>query len=905
MGYRVLQNSFNGGEVTPALYGRFDDQKYSSGAATVRNFICLPQGPVVNRPGFAYVNAAKYPGKRVRLIPFIYSSEQTMALEFGEKYIRFHTEGQTLVNEDGTPYEIATEYLEGDLFALHYTQSADVLTIVHPSHPPSELVRYGPRDWRLTKIDFTLGIEAPTGLKVTFTSGDTSASGQTNYRPYYRITALKTDDTGATVESEPCSAVSIACNLYINNSYNTLQWNAVAGASRYRVYKTYSGVYGLLGETESTAYTDTNFDTDTSITPPRLDDVFVSDGGIRSVTVTNGGQQYAIAGPVTKILPGTFTIWARADKNAGTSGSNTFTWTNALPPFTVTGGGWANASYWFPEQAGLKGIPLDSTGLGARFSINYSGTHGVITVDSITLDAGGDGYIAGSGWRLEGHSYKVWSGGAGSGKYGFQWNFPLQITTSKPSVYITDPTGRGAELEAQCANGAIVGILVRRAGSGYTNPKVVIDPGTHGGYGATAVANVARTGDYPSAVTYFQQRRVFAGSPVHPRMVWMTATGTESNFTYTIPAQADNRIRFEIAAQEAARVLHVAPLSSLIVLTGSSEFRLVTTDGGALTSETISVSPQASIGASDVQPVVVNSALIYAANRGGHIRELGYNYQAAGFTTGDLSVRAAHLFENVTTVDMARMKTPDSIIWFVMSDGKLLGLTYLPEQQVAAWHQHDTDGEFESVCCVPEGQEDALYAIVHRMVNGQEVRYIERMKERHFEKITDAFRVDCGATYKGDETTHISGLSWLEGKEVAVLADGGVLPNCVVKDGAIDLPVPVTHAHIGLPITAELKTLPAGAQMQDGSYGRGHMKNVNKVFLRVYRSSGIAIGPDADHLTEMKMRSEEAFGEPPALVSEELPLAVSPKWTDNGQIVIRQTKPLPLTIVSWAADFAQ
>ncbi len=894
MGYRVLQNSFNGGEVTPALYGRFDDQKYSSGAATVRNFICLPQGPVVNRPGFAYVNAAKYPGKKVRLIPFIYSSEQTMALEFGEKYIRFHTEGQTLVNEDGTPYEIATEYLECDLFALHYTQSADVLTIVHPSHPPSELVRYGPRDWRLTKIDFTLGIEAPTGLKVTFTSGDTSASGQTNYRPYYRITALKTDDTGSTVESEPCSAVSIACNLYINNSYNTLQWNAVAGASRYRVYKTYSGVYGLLGETENTSYTDTNFDTDTSITPPRLDDVFVSDGGIRSVTVTNGGQQYAMGGPITKILPGTFTIINESIEH---------TWTNALPPFSL--------SVWFPthfpDRESITRMPLYKSGDHsdtAYFTVHYTGAYGdrVITVDSITIDEGGDRYV--TGCRLDGYSWKTWSG-TGSGKFGFIWNFPCEVTPYKPKVYIEDPTGRGAELEAQCANGAIVGITVKRAGSGYTNPRVIIDSEHHGGYGATAVANVARTGDYPSAVTYFQQRRVFAGSPVHPRMVWMTATGTESNFTYTIPAQADNRIRFEIAAQEAARVLHVAPLSSLIVLTGSSEFRLVTTDGGALTSETISVSPQASIGASDVQPVVVNSALIYAANRGGHIRELGYNYQAAGFTTGDLSVRAAHLFENVTTVDMARMKTPDSIIWFVMSDGKLLGLTYLPEQQVAAWHQHDTDGEFESVCCVPEGQEDALYAIVHRMVNGQEVRYIERMKERHFEKITDAFRVDCGATYKGDETTHISGLSWLEGKEVAVLADGGVLPNCVVKDGAIDLPVPVTHAHIGLPITAELKTLPAGAQMQDGSYGRGHMKNINKVFLRVYRSSGIAIGPDADHLTEMKMRSEEAFGEPPALVSEELPLAVSPKWTDNGQIVIRQTKPLPLTIVSWAADFAQ
>ena len=687
MGIRTLQNSFNGGEVSPSLYGRFDDQKYAMGAATVRNFICLPQGPVVNRPGFAFVRAAKYADKAVRLIPFTYSSEQTMALEFGDKYIRFHTEGKTLVNDDGTPYEIESPYAADDLFQIHYTQSADVVTLVHPNYAPRELRRYGPVDWRLVEIDFSLGIKPPTGLKVEFTSGDENASGQKNYKPYYRITALK-DTDGGTVESEPCAAVSIECNLYIDNSYNTLTWDKVEGAQRYRVYKTYSGVYGLLGETENTNYTDTNFDTDSSITPPRLDDVF--------------------------------------------SGDN-----------------------------------------------------------------------------------------------------------------------------------------------------------------------------WPSAVTYFQQRRVFGGAIKKPRMMWMTASGTESNFVYTIPSQADNRIRFEVAAQEAARITHIVPLSSLIVLTGSSEFRIQATDGGALTSETVTVSPQASIGANEVQPVIVNSTLVYAANRGGHIRELGYNYQASGFTTGDLSIRAAHLFENTVTVDMARMKAPDSILWFVMADGKLLGLTYLPEQGVAAWHRHDTDGAFESVCCVPEGQEDALYAVVRRTVNGQSVRYIERMHERYYAELKDAFHVDCGGTYKGKATKTISGLTWLEGKTVAILANGGVLPNQVVKDGKVELPVEVTYAHIGLPITAELKTLPVAMQMQDGSYGNGHMKNVNKVFIRVYRSSGISVGPDEDHLTAVKMRGDEPFGEPPQLLSEEIPLAVSPKWTDGGQIVIQQKNPLPITVVSWAADMAQ
>jgi hypothetical protein len=42
----------------------------------------------------------------------------------------------------------------------------------------------------------------------------------------------------------------------------------------------------------------------------------------------------------------------------------------------------------------------------------------------------------------------------------------------------------------------------------------------------------------------------------------------------------------------------------------------------------------------------------------------------------------------------------------------------VPEQNVGAWASHDTDGTFESVCCVAEGAEDVLYAVVKRTIGG-------------------------------------------------------------------------------------------------------------------------------------------------------------------------------------------
>ena len=94
---RTLQRSFAGGEVSPEMYGRLDDIKYQSGLALCSNFIVRPQGPIENRAGFSFVRAVKNSATATRLIPFTYSTTQTMVLELGAGYIRFHTQGATLL----------------------------------------------------------------------------------------------------------------------------------------------------------------------------------------------------------------------------------------------------------------------------------------------------------------------------------------------------------------------------------------------------------------------------------------------------------------------------------------------------------------------------------------------------------------------------------------------------------------------------------------------------------------------------------------------------------------------------------------------------------------------------------------------------------------------------------------
>ncbi|MFV0679209.1 MAG: hypothetical protein ACK5NW_02735, partial [Ottowia sp.] len=222
--------------------------------------------------------------------------------------------------------------------------------------------------------------------------------------------------------------------------------------------------------------------------------------------------------------------------------------------------------------------------------------------------------------------------------------------------------------------------------------------------------------------------------------------------------------------------------------------------------------------------------------------------------------------------------------------------TYLPEQQVGAWHNHDTDGVFESVVVVAEGQDDVLYCVVQRTIDGAQKRYVEFFRPRHFADQADAYFVDCGLTYSGAPADVISGLSHLEGKEVAVLGDGAVMPRVTVTGGAITLPREVSKAQIGLPFTSELQTLPLAFEAQ--GFGQGMVKNVNQAWVRVFRSGGIFVGPSFDKLVEVKQRSDEPYGSPPSLKTDELRVQLNPDWTRAGQVCLRQADPLPLTVTS-------
>lgn len=761
----VIQPSFSAGEVAPATYARVDLARYYTALKTCRNFVVLPEGGAQNRSGTRFITEVKDSNARTRLIPFQFSTEQTYILEFGNLYIRFISMGGQVVS-GAVPYEIVSPYTTAQLPDLKFTQSADVLTIVHPDHPPRELSRLAPTNWTLTAITFEPGIAAPTGLTATARAGGTGDT--TEYQ--YKVTAVSGISEGS-VESWASNTATV--NSFDNKPGATLAWTAVAGADHYNVYKNKSsGVFGFIGQSAGTTFNDINITPETDNTVP----------------------------------------------------------------------------------------------------IGY---------------------------------------------------------------------------------------------------------------------NPFADGNNPSVVGYYQQRMAFAASLANPQTVWMSRTGDFHNFGYSDPNKDDDGIEFVIASRQVNKIRHLVSLRELLAMTSGAEIAITGSSDSGITPANVSAVEQSYFGTSDVIPAIYANTALYIQARGGKLSTLAYNYVSDGFQPQDVSVLSSHLLRGYTIQDQAFALAPNGVLWMARNDGMLLGFTFLPDQQVYGWSWHDTDGQVESVASVPEDDEDALYMIVRRVINGVPKRYIERMATRQLTKygtgdfwFDRAFFVDCGLTYDGRRTgaavltggtdwqfpnqltltvgtatfdagmvdrsvimygggtatsigeiltvritafisptvvtvepqtvvpqslrgvpatrwglaaTSVSGLGHLEGKTVSMLGDGNVIPQQVVAGGTVSLDSPTLVVHVGMPITGDFETL--DITLQNNQSFLGNKKRINQVVVLCQESRGIFAGPDADHLDEFKQRAGENYGEPIELLTGRAEMDIQCQWDSSGRLFIRQSDPLPLTIL--------
>ena len=922
-----LKSSFAGGELSPSMYGRTDIAKYDSGAAVLRNFFVLRYGGAANRPGFKFI-AQTYNNKKAVLIPFMYSTDQNYIVEITAGRCQFYTDGGIVVNEDGIPYSIENFFTDKDLedaAKIKYTQSADVLFIVHPAHAPMTLTRYGNLDWRFEAMDITGGPfdETVYNNKIITKSLEWNKPGVYNITIPPSILSVDIEMAGGGGGGGGGFAQTYLGGAIIGKNTGGTGGRGALISKKITVTegKTYAAIVGAggAGGASLTANGGTASNGNSGGQSSFGDIVFADGGGGGYGASNNGngsaGASYGSGGTGGNGGYGTSNGssgspgWVRlfytlsigdntTVKASDVYGDITLTASNDI--FSKSDEGSLFALTHFLETDYKKGTP-SSTGGNLQVS--------VLPKSNVYVE-----------------SFGFWDGNFSLEKYdpvSLQWvNIRTQsgnrsqnysLTEENTSESIASYRVTSTEFNTGVWSGENEKqrgyITIQSIGGDYTGHVLIteyVSPAVVKGTVKKQLASTDETRDfafaawngekgYPSATGFYEDRLVFAGSKGFPQTFWTSKTGDYYNFGTSIPSADDDGITATLNSGQMNGIKAIIAFGEMLLLTTGGEFK-VSGGGKAITGSNVLSQPQEYRGVSDVNPVTIGSRIIYVQHQGNIIRDLAYSYDVDKYTGDDLNLLASHLFEGHKIISMTYQQIPNSIVWCVRDDGLLLGLTYIKEQDIYAWHQHTTaGGKFVSVCNIGGSTEDKLYAVIER--GGQ--YYVEIMESRDKStNVEDQFFVDSGITYEGEPTDEISGLEHLEGYTVAILADGNVLPQQTVENGKVLLGNKYKKVHVGLPIDAEIKTLPIDFTAQDGTY-LSRKKRIATVTLLLKDSRGGLFGMKENELDEFKWRSNEAYGKPISLQTGKFKVTIkSATYDETQQIIIKQPDPLPMTVLS-------
>lgn len=406
---------------------------------------------------------------------------------------------------------------------------------------------------------------------------------------------------------------------------------------------------------------------------------------------------------------------------------------------------------------------------------------------------------------------------------------------------------------------------------------------------------------YPSCAAFFQDRLCFAGSDKYPQRVWMSKSGDYENYGVDKESGTvtdDSAVTADLLSLQSFRIAHMVAGNDLMILTEGNEWTI----SGAETVTPTNITPrsQQSYGANDVIPTRSGNRIVYVQRRGSIVRDMGYSYDTDSYAGMDLSLLVRHLVRGYEITDSAYAQEPDSVIYFVRSDGLLLALTYLFEQKVYGWSHIKTDGEFESICAVSEGNSDVVYAVVRRTVNDQEVRYIEKFSSiPETGTQQDCIMMDAAKIYSSNTAqTTLTGLSHLEGKTVLAMGDGYLFEPKEVTNGSIEIEQASKKVTVGLPYTMKLELPNFEMQTHSGTM-QGREKAVTSAIFRLTQSYGGEAGPHESTLNEMIYDDGRLELGENVLYSGDLNVTMAAGGMNkDGRVFVRHDKPYPFTLAA-------
>lgn len=445
--------------------------------------------------------------------------------------------------------------------------------------------------------------------------------------------------------------------------------------------------------------------------------------------------------------------------------------------------------------------------------------------------------------------------------------------------------------------------------TGYTSPTVVTGH-VWAPLWSTAATPLWTEGSFsparghPRTVCLHQQRLFFGGTRLEPQTVWASVVADFENFRES--SLDDGAFQKQIAADQSFEINWMLSHGDILIGTSGNEWAGIVPQDAAVTPLSLNFRRQSANGSDYRQALLIRETVIYAQRGGLSLSRLSYN-DSGRYGSSDLSILASHLFLS-RVVDIAWQAQASSVLWLVMGNGKLVGLTYEESQNVFACHEHITDGLVKSVAVIHGAASDEVWFLVER----DGARGIERFEPGTLSagalgaEDPDQLCFLDAAAYAANATpfTAFGGLDHLEGRMVSIYADGAQQDDRLVTGGVVTLDAPVNTVWAGLPYLSEVQPMKMEAPLQNGTAQGRKFKLVSTV-LRLINSLGgqVVDSLDADSLPEVIQYREvqDLMDNPPPLFSGDKDLPIEGRHRRSVDVTVRHSEPLPFNLCALVA----
>ena len=896
----LTQPNFSSGELTPLAHGRTDLTKYGTGLRTCRNWIIRPHGCVMNRPGLQYLATSKYSGaQKSRLIPFVFSDDQSYVMEFSAGSIRVFSAGAA-VSVAGVQIDLVSPYSQADLPNLQYAQSADVLTVTLNRLAPYELRRtsLSPIAFSFTPTAYTDGpflVQNADDQIQVYASSSTGSVGLFSTSAMFAAThvgglfRLEQENVGDAPPWEPTKLIATGAaspvGILRRNDGKTYRCVAAATAAsntatgsippshdsgvqmdgdgnKIASFADVVGVSWLYLDSGYGIVRITGFISSTHVTGTVL----------RNLPATVVGGPVVVHGPFTFNGDGVTTVFSPLTGNTSTDPTKYVVTVGGViqdpAVYTVTQPG-GNITFVAAPAVGVGNVVVSQVSANNRSSLwnfgawsDNQGYPGTVTYFQDRL------FYAGTTGQPQG----VWS--SKTGDYtSFGTSVPSQDDDALTFFLNARQINKITDLIALESLIAVTSSAVWRVTDGQDE---ILTPATVG----------------------FKPQNFIGGAPtVRSAVVGDSAVYPQSDsrrvrdllFNFQFDKFTGNEL--SILAE------HLFPFGSAIVRLDYAQFpfslvHAVRSDGVVPTLSYLR--DQEVLGWSTYDTLGVIEDICSIPENG-----ITATYALVQRTVNGSMVRYFERFANREFADIDDAFFVDAGITY---DGRnttstkilLLGSVWSSGGSVtlSANHSIFLPTDVGNEIWVYSGNDRTRFVIT--VYSGTQ-------------QVTGSPISDVPASIQSINTADwtfarktITGLAHLEGQAVVILADGMDVDPQTVSGGQVVLGHAGGVVHVGLPYESDLETL--DFNVPGAPTVRSKTKTIPSVSALFYATRGVSVGPDVDHLDEIAQRQDEDYGAPIDLLTGIALVPVPCTPNVNGRMVIRQSRPLPATVVAIMPD---